>query len=269
VRWKGQRPLTREQVEESVGTTGGFTIPTWRQRGGLVWIVLLLVLVALVLSGGLPGRGDKGVNLRRVLQPFPATPAPDGRSFGARGSSGFVASVARDVDQTWKELFRRGGIAYHSPKRVVFKRTGKSDCGVVRARTSDVYYCEYDEKLVLDSGIASAIPVAHGYAHHVQQLLGITDQIRRAEKASPSQARDFWRRHELQADCLAGVWAHSAYPNLDVDVAIADAPVATKPDHFVDPKHWGVATAGQRTKWFRAGYESGKASACDPFSRDA
>jgi predicted metalloprotease len=266
VRWK--EPLTREQVEESVGTTGGFTIPTWRQRGGLVWIVLLLVLVALVLSGGLPGRGNKGANLRRVLGPFPATPAPDGRSFGAPGSSGFVVGVASDVDQTWKELFQKSGVAYHSPKRIVYKRTGKSDCGVVRARTSDVYYCEYDEKLVLDGGIASAISVAHGYAHHIQQLLGITDQIRRAEKASPSQARDFWRRHELQADCLAGVWAHSTYPNLDVDAAIADSPAAAKPDHLVDPKHWAVAKAGQRRKWFRGGYEGGKPSACDTFSHD-
>jgi hypothetical protein len=265
VRWKGQRPLTRDQVEESVGTTGGFTIPTWRQRGGLIWIVLLLVLVALVLSGGLPGGGDKGVNLRRVLEPFPATPAPDGRSLGAPGSSGFVASVAGDVDQTWAEEFRRAGIAYHSPRRVVFKRTGKSDCGVVRAAA---YYCEYDERLVLDAGIASAVSVAHVYAHHVQQLLGITDQIRRAERASPSQARDFWRRHELQADCLAGVWAHSAYRNLDVDAAVARTPVATKPDHFVDPARWGVATASERTKWFRAGYEGGRASACDTFSRD-
>jgi uncharacterized protein len=266
VRWK--EPLTREKVEESVGTTGGFMIPTWRQRGGLVWVVLLLVLVALVLSGGLPGRGDGSVNLRRVLEPFPATPQADRRSFGAPGNSGFVTGVASDVDQSWQELFRRAGVAYHPPKRVVFKKTGKSDCGVVRARTSDVYYCEYDEKLALDAGIASAIPVGHGYAHHVQQLLGITDQIRRAEKASPSQARDLWRRFELQADCLAGVWAHSAYRKLDVEAALGDFPAAAKPDHFVDPKHWAVATVGQRSKWFRAGFEGEKASACDTFSRD-
>jgi predicted metalloprotease len=266
VRWKGQ--LTREQVEESVGTTGGFRIPIGRQRGGLVWIVLLLVLVAAVLSGGLPGRGD-GVNLRQVLEPFPQAPAADGRSFGAPESSGFVARVARDVDLMWKQLFRQAGIEYHSARRMVFERTAKSDCGVTIAAPSDLSYCEYDESLALDAGIAYPYLIAHGYAHHVQQLLGITGQIRRAERASPAQARDFWRRHELQADCLAGVWAHSAYRRLDVDAAVGLAPVATDPDHLVDPKHWGVTTVEQRTRWFRAGFEDGKASACDTFSRDA
>ena len=263
MRWKGERPLTREQVEESVGTTGGFTIPTWRQRGGLVWIVLVLVLVALVLSGGLPGRGNKGVNLRRVLAPLPVAPAAEGRSFGPPGAPRFAARVSHDVDRTWQELFRRAGIAYDPPKWVVFRKSGTTDCGVTRGATQ-AYYCEYDQRLALGDR-ASPFLIAHAYAHHVQELLGVTTQIRRAERASPAQAKDFWRRHELQADCLAGVWAHTAYRQ----VGPSATPVASKPDHFVDPAHWGVATPEQRATWFRTGFESGNATECDTFSRDA
>jgi predicted metalloprotease len=263
------RRLTRDEVEERYGTTGAFRFPLGMSRYSGVWILLVLLIVALALVGGLPGGGGgEGVNLREVLKPFPAAPAHDGRSFGDRDSPGFVGRVARDVDQTWRELFRRAGIAYRSPTRVVFDGMGRSDCGITLAAGSDQFYCEYDEKLMLDSGVAYSYQVAHAYAHHVQFVLGITPHIRRAEEADRDRAREFWLRHELQADCLAGVWAYSAYRKLDVADAVGPAPSAVDPDHQVDRKHWSATTPEQRTKWFRNGLRDGKPAACDTFSRD-
>jgi predicted metalloprotease len=261
-----RKRLTREEVEERLGTTGGFMIPLRPgRRSGLIWVLLVLVVAALALSGGLPGGGG-GVNFREVLKPFPPAPAGDAQTLGRAGESGFVRRVARDVQQMWRDLFRRAGIEFRPAVLVVSDGMGRSDCGVMIGATTPFHYCEYDGKLVLDEGIAYPILVAHGYAHHVQELLGITDHVLRAEEASPRQARDLWLKHELQADCLAGVWAHSAYAELDVADAVVPAPVAVEPDHQVDRKNWGVTAVEERTRWFRRGFANGVAGACNTFS---
>jgi uncharacterized protein len=253
---RSEEPLSREQVEEKFGTTGGFRLPTLKKRGALLWIIMGLLLAGLALAGGLPGGGSR-VNLRDVLKPFPAVPGPDGRPPG--GAPG----VVRDLQQTWKELFGQAGIAFHPPKVVLFDRSGRSDCGAV---STGVYYCDYDETLVVDRG-STPYQVAHGYAHHLQSILNITRQVRRAERASASQARDFWLSHELQADCLAGVWAHSAYRN-PAAARVDGAPIPTKPDHFADSESWNAPTAERRAIWFQRGFAGGKPAACDTFSRD-
>lgn len=238
------------------------------RRTGLIWAGLLVLIAALALVGGLPGGGDRRVNLKRVFEPFPAAPPADGRTLGSPDSTGFVSRVGRDVEQTWTELFREAGIAYRPVKRVVFDRGTSSACGLVAAASSDVFYCADDQKLLLDAGIAYPYLVAHSHAHHVQEVLGITEQVRRAAKASPGQAPDLWLRHELQADCLAGVWAYSAYRKLDVAAAVGLAPVAVEPDLVVDRKQWRVTTVEQRTRWFRRGFRDGKPAGCDTFSRN-
>lgn len=248
-------PLTRDQVEEKYGTAGGFRLPTFKTRGALLWIVMGLLLAAVVLAGGLPGGGDR-VNLRDVFDSFPTAPAPDGPPpEGAR-------AVARDVRQTWKGLFTGAGHTFRPAKVVVSKRAAGSDCAVV---PSPVYYCDYDDKLVVAPG-ASPYEIAHGYAHHVQNVLNITNQVRRAERASPGQGRDFWLQHEQQADCLAGVWAHAAYGD-EAAAGAARAPVPTKPDHFADSPSWNAPSAADRDRWFARGYRNGAASECDTFAR--
>lgn len=248
-------PLTREQVEEKYGTTGGFRLPTFKTRGALLWIVMGLLLAAVVLAGGLPGGGDR-VNLRDVLEPFPVAPAVDGAP--PQGSR----AVAGDVQRTWKALFARAGASFRPANIVVSKRAVSSDCAVA---PSPVYYCDYDDKLVVAPG-ASPYEIAHGYAHHVQNVLNITSQVRRAERASRGQARDFWLQHELQADCLAGVWAHSAYGN-EAAAGAGRAPVPAKADHFADSPAWNAASVGDRERWFARGYADGAAAECDTFSR--
>jgi uncharacterized protein len=258
--------LTREEVEERLGTTGGFSIPLRPgRRTAPVWVLLLLVISLLAVVGGLPGGGE-GVNFREVLKPFPPATASERRTLlGNPGSKGFASRIARDVQQTWRELFRSAGIAFRPATIVVFDRVGRSACGVAIAATTPFHYCESDGKLVLDEEIDYPILVAHGYAHHVQDVLGITELVRRAEEASPPQARDLWLRHELQADCLAGVWAHSAYPRLDVAASVVPAPVAIEPDHSVDRTTWEATPVRERTRWFRRGFAGGVAGACNSF----
>jgi len=251
---RSDEPLTRDQVEERYGTAGGFRLPTFKTRGALLWIVLGLLLAAVALAGGLPGGGDR-VNLRDVLDPFPAAPAASGPP--PRGAS----AVALDLQQTWKALFTHAGVSFRPATIVVARRSASSDCGVA---PSSVYYCDYDSKLVVAPG-ASSYAVAHGYAHHVQNILNITRQVRRAERASPSQGRDFWLRHELQADCLAGVWAHSAYAT-EAAAGAEQAAVPGKPDHFADSAAWNAPSRGDRDRWFGRGYGNGKALGCDTFS---
>jgi uncharacterized protein len=285
VRWKG--PLTREQVEENVGTTGGFTIPTWRQRGGLVWILLLLLLVALVLSGGLPGRGGRGVNLRRVLEPFPAAPSAAGRLPASRGRVlRFVPVVAYDVQRTWRQLFRQARVRYQAASLVRFERSKLSDCGSV-SRLTGPTYCRFDRKLYLElpffrelsrgfgtaGDFAQAYVIAHLFGHHVQNLLGITDQVRRGQEASPNQSTELQRRLEFQADCLAGVWAHSAYPQRLLGTGALEKgfqavrTVATVRVLKESAEGWSLPVAS-KARWFRRGFRGGKAGACDTFAAD-
>jgi uncharacterized protein len=248
-------PLTRDQVEEKYGTAGGFRLPTFKTRGALLWIVMGLLLAAVVLAGGLPGGGER-VNLRDALDPFPTAPSPEGPP--AEGTR----AVARDVQQTWKGLFARAAESFRPATVVVSKRAASSDCAVAPA---PVYYCDYDNTLVVAPG-ASPYEIAHGYAHHVQNLLSITSQVRRAERASPGQGRGFWLQHEQQADCLAGVWAHSAYRDVAAAAAVR-APVPTKPDHFAGSPSWNAPAAADRERWFARGYGNGAASECDTFTR--
>jgi predicted metalloprotease len=86
-----------------------------------------------------------------------------------------------------------------------------------------------------------------------------------AEEASPRQARELWRKHELQADCLAGVWAHSALRRTDADAAIQLATIPVNADHVVEPRSWAGAPREERASWFGRGFRGGLAAACNSF----
>jgi uncharacterized protein len=259
-----RRRLSRDEIEAELGTTGGFSIPLRPgRRSGLLWVALLLVIAALALVGGLPGGSKEGVDLKRVLQPFPTAPSPTGRT--PQGA----AAIGRDVQQTWKDLFAKAGVDFRPAKIVVFNRVMKSKCGLARPAATNAFYCASSSELHLNRDLHDSYLIAHVYAHHVQELLGITDQIARAEDASSAQARDLWRKHELQADCLAGVWAHSALRGASAASAPQRATIPVQPDRSVDGMSWARASREQRASSFQRGYDSGNASACDTFSRDA
>jgi predicted metalloprotease len=250
-----RRGLSREEIEAQYETTGGFMIPLrMSRRTGLIWVGVLAAIAVLALVGGLPG-GTGSVDLGKVLEPFPAAQPADGpRPTEPR-------AIAEDAQAIWKQLFAGAGEDFEAANIVVFDRSAASDCLDFQATEPGTFYCHADDRFLVDRRLADGYRIAHGYAHHVQELLGITDQIARAVDASPSQGPDLWRRHELQADCLAGVWAHAhagAY-------SVTDVP--TTRDHFIEPTSWTGAPAEQRSQWFRRGSEAGNPAVCDTFSQ--
>ncbi len=256
MRWK--RGLTREEVEERLGTTGGFAIPLRPGRGTApIWALLLLDISLLALVGGLPGGGE-GVNFREVLQPLPASarasgPPPEG-----------AARIGRNIQQMWSQLFGRAGVDFRPGRLVVVDRVRQSECGLAVPQAAEAFYCAPDTTVSFSGGADDPYLIAHVYAHHVQDLLGITDQIAKGAEASPRQARDLWLRHELQADCLAGVWAHSALRDAAPAIQLATIPV--NPDHDADVKNWAAPRRGERVRWFLRGFRGGDASACNAFT---
>ena len=136
----------------------------------------------------------------------------------------FVSVVLADTEDTWSALFRQAGAQYEEPKLVLFSGAVQSACGFAQAAVGP-FYCPADRKLYIDlafyrdlrdrfqapGDFAQAYVIAHEVGHHVQNLLGIADQVRGAQqRVSQQQANDLSVRMELQADCLAGIWAHHA-----------------------------------------------------------
>jgi predicted metalloprotease len=193
-----------------------------------------------------------------VLQPFPVS---------ARASATppvGAARIGRDVQQTWRELFGRAGVDFRPAKLVVLDRVRQSQCGIAVPQAAEAFYCALDTTVSFSGGAGDPYLIAHVYAHHVQHVLGITEQIARGAEASPRQARDLWLRHELQADCLAGVWAHSALRDAAPAIRLASIPV--NPDHAADVENWAGPRRVQRVHWFLQGFRGGDASACNAFT---
>jgi uncharacterized protein len=193
----------------------------------------------------------------------------------------FVSTVLASTEDTWSEVFARGGGTYREPKLVLFSGAIDSACGFARAAMGP-FYCPSDEKVYLDMSFfqdlrdrfqspgdfAEAYVVAHEIGHHVQNLLGITDQVERSGSNRASV------RLELQADCLAGVWASRNRKILDpgdIDEAlnaasmIGDDRLQMQTRGYVVPESFTHGTSEQRSKWFNAGFEQGSVSACNTF----
>jgi uncharacterized protein len=207
------------------------------------------------------------------------------------GQKTFLQSVFTDIQSVWKEDVTTAGLTYAPARLVLFQSQVSTACGTEKADVGP-FYCSGDKTVYLDirffsamdaqfgvSGdFAEAYVVAHELGHHIQNLLGITARVATADRADPSQANALSVRVELQADCFAGVWAHSTYTRAllepgDIDEALHAAQVVG--DDFlaqasgasvVDPDSWTHGSSSQRQHWFTTGYEVGRPSACDTFA---
>jgi predicted metalloprotease len=299
MRWRGQR--TSSNVEDRRGQGGGvggfgrggfgggfggprIGIPTGRGGGmGLVGILIVIGLLWLagvnpleLLSGGSPGvtTADR--------------PGEVGRPVDEEGQ--FVAVVLGSTEDSWGRIFSEGGERYREPTLVLFEGGVESACGLASSAIGP-FYCPGDQKLYLDLGFfdelarrfgapgdfARAYVIAHEVGHHVQNLLGIlpkVDAMRR--QSSRSEANRLSVLLELQADCLAGVWAHDADAQGlvevgDIDEAlnaaaqIGDDALQRRSQGYVVPDSFTHGTSAERSAWFRRGYESGRLDACDTF----
>jgi predicted metalloprotease len=203
----------------------------------------------------------------------------------------FVSFVLDDVQGTWQNLLpAQAGRQYRHAKLVLFRDSFESACGQAQSATGP-FYCDGDEKVYLDLGLfdelkgrfgapgefAQAYVIAHEIGHHVQKLLGIEGKVQRLRENNPAEANPLSVRLELQADCLAGVWAMSTGQRKIIDqsdveagmraaAAVGDDRLRKMSTGHVRPESFTHGSSAQRTQWFQRGLNAGQISACDTFA---
>ncbi len=204
----------------------------------------------------------------------------------------FVSFVLDDAQKTWTEVLpQQAGTPYRHAKLVLFRDATRSACGGADSATGP-FYCPGDEKVYIDLGFydelkrrfgapgefAQAYVLAHEIGHHVQKIIGVEGKVRRLQQSNPGAGNQLSVAMELQADCLAGVWAHSTQQRglldpEDVQSALGAA-AAVGDDHIqkmtrgrVQPETFTHGSSEQRMNWFRKGLDSGSIAACNTFSQ--
>jgi len=273
MRWRGRRES--DNVEDRRGTGTRLAL-----GGGLG--TLVLVLIVLLLGGDpqtllqIPGAGD-------VETPQSETGIAETGNAAEDELAKFVSVVVADTEDVWHELFQRAGGQYREPKLVLFRGQVRSACGFADAAVGP-FYCSADEKVYIDLGFydelsrrfgapgdfAQAYVIAHEVGHHVQNLWGVSERVHAMmERAGEAQSNELSVRMELQADFLAGVWAHHAQrmrqileagdveEGLRAAAAIGDDRLQMRGKGFVVPDSFTHGTYAQRVRWFRKGLETG------------
>ena len=281
MRWGDGR--RSDNVEDRRGMPG-----SGRMIGGGLGTVLL-VLVALYFGV------DPSIILNQGGLPLPNTQesaAPHSASPEEQRQADFVSVVLGDTEDTWRALFKRSGQEYEEPKLVLFSGAVQSACGMASAAVGP-FYCPADRKVYIDLGFygdlqnkfgapgdfAQAYVIAHEIGHHVQNLLGIADKVQALRaRASQAESNKLSVLMELQADCLAGVWAHHAdrarhiLEEGDVEEAlnaassIGDDRLQRQARGTVTPDSFTHGSSAQRVQWFRRGLETGSFGQCNTFA---
>lgn len=201
----------------------------------------------------------------------------------------FVSAMLADTEVTWRRLFREEGLEYREPTLVLFTGATESACGFAAAAVGP-FYCPRDEQIYIDlsffddlstrfgapGDFAQAYVLAHEVGHHVQALRGISERVRDAQqRSSAAEANELSVGLELQADCLAGVWAHHAEESrgilergdveegLRAAAAIGDDRLQRRSQGYVVPETFTHGSSAQRVQWLRRGLEEGRPEACD------
>jgi len=282
MRWEnGQRS---ENVEDRRGMSASRGV-----IGGGIG-TLLVVLVALYF----------GIDPSTVLQTVPETgPPPMTRQQqqvdGQDPMLDFVSVVLADTEKTWQGLFRQHGGTYVEPKLVLFTGAVESACGFAQAAMGP-FYCPGDHRVYLDlsffedmrsrfqagGDFAQAYVIAHEVGHHVQNQLGILEQVQSAmQRSSKTEANRLSVRMELQADCFAGVWGYHADRSrgllesgdleeaLGAASAIGDDRIMRQTQGTVVPDAFTHGSSKQRVSWFRRGFESGDMNQCNTLEKSS
>ena len=218
------------------------------------------------------------------------------RSAPAPGDTGadFVSAVLAQTEDTWTDIFSQAGQQYQDPQLVLFDGSVQSACGMAAAATGP-FYCPGDRKVDLDLSVfrelqerfgasgdfADAYVIAHEVGHHVQTLLGTSDQVTRARsQADRATANELSVRLELQADCYAGIWARHMQERqgvvedgdieeaLNAASAVGDDRIQKATRGYVVPESFTHGTAQQRMRWFKQGLQSNDPNSCNTFSAD-
>jgi uncharacterized protein len=297
------------------GSGGGMQIP---MGGGGMGLTTMLIVGAIMLlfgfnpldlltggSSGVPNmpqhprveagsRGGGGLSL-------PGLPGRDGAAGTTRPISHAedpmkvrVSQVLADTEEVWTDVFRSIGRQYVPPKLIIFSGATRTGCGVGQTAMGP-FYCPVDQKVYIDlafydelkrrfsapGDFAQAYVVAHEVGHHVQTLLGISDKVQQMKsRGGERQANAIQVRMELQADCLAGMWAARDYQlhrqriqpgdiesGLNAAAQIGDDTLQKKSQGYVVPEAFTHGSAAQRVGWFKKGMQTGDLQSCDTFSQ--
>ncbi len=282
MKWRGRRGS--ENVEDRRGRGARMS----RTGGGIGLVGILILLAGMYF----------GVDLSPLLGamqggPVASAPAPSGEA--PRDEAGdFVSVVLADTEEIWSAEFARRGADYPEPTLVLFSGQVRSACGFASAATGP-FYCPADSRVYLDTAFfdtlerqlgargdfARAYVVAHEVAHHVQNLLGIMEETARLRgRLSEAERNALSVRVELQADCLAGLWAQRAARRFgslepgDIEEAlgaaarIGDDALQRRAQGVVVPDSFTHGTSEQRVRWFTQGYRGAGLEACDTFSAE-
>ena len=213
---------------------------------------------------------------------------PTGAPADAAGQQ--ISRILGDTEDTWDAVFQRDvGRSYPAPTLVLFSDAVESACGMNSAAVGP-FYCPPDRKVYIDlsffrdldqrfgapGDFAQAYVIAHEVGHHVQNVLGIFDQVRR--QAGRQDANQLSVLQELQADCLAGIWGHyaarknllepgDAEEGLTAAAAIGDDRIQRRTQGRVTPESWTHGSSEQRVEWLKRGLDSGRLDACNTFGR--
>ncbi|MEM7582079.1 MAG: neutral zinc metallopeptidase [Acidobacteriota bacterium] len=285
MRWT--RGHVSANVEDRRGRRGA-RMPGGR-RGGQLGCggFLLLLLLSVVFKQDFFSLVGVGAGGGGGYAPAPTTDAglPPGQD-PQRELKEFVSFVLDDTQGVWARKLN----GYRDAKLVLFTDSVRSACGFAQS-ASGPFYCPADQKVYIDLGFydelsrrfgapgdfAQAYVLAHEIGHHVQTLLGTSTQVRRLQAQNPRQANDLSVRMELQADCYAGVWAHSTArrdllergdieEGLGAAAAVGDDRIQRMSGRgYINPESFTHGSSKQRMQWFRRGFETGDPNACDTF----
>ena len=278
MRWRGERQSTN--IEDRRGMSGGKIAV----GGGLGTIVILIIALLF------------GADPRQLLEQVPSNPSSEVQSSRPLNAEEeelkqFVSVVLAKSEDVWNDVFRQNGRQYREPTLVLFTDQVQSACGMAGAAVGP-FYCPGDEKVYIDlsfyeelrrrfnapGDFAQAYVIAHEVGHHVQNLLGITDQVdamqRRVDKV---EANRLSVRLELQADFFAGLFARYVQNQgvleagdieeaLRAASAIGDDQIQRRTTGYVVPDSFTHGTSEQRLRWFKKGYDTGDIRQGDTFS---
>jgi predicted metalloprotease len=279
MKWGGNRQSSNVEDRRGSGGFGlggrGIGIGTLLVAliGGMLFGIDPLTMLSMMAGDGTDARQEQ-----------PASPPPPGDVQAA-----FVSTVLADTEDVWAAIMKQEGSSYREPGLVLFRGATFTSCGRGSASMGP-FYCPEDERIYLDleffdtlanqlgaaGDFAQAYVIAHEVGHHVQNLRGISQRVNQARaRLAPAQANALSVRVELQADCLAGVWAYHSQKSrgwleegdieeaLNAAAQIGDDTLQRKSRHAVVPESFTHGTSSQRIHWFRQGLQTGNIMQCD------
>jgi hypothetical protein len=272
--------------EDGGGGGGGFQFGGMHLGIGGALILLVLSLVFKTNFFALLGNGGGGgaPSSSAVSQPNTA------RDQQEQPMVQFISFVLDDTQKTWEQILpQQAGKPYRHAKLVLFRNYTQSGCGNAQSATGP-FYCPSDEKVYIDLGFydelrqrfgapgqfAQAYVLAHEIGHHVQKIIGVESRVRQMQQGNGRLDNATSVKVELQADCFAGVWAHSTQERhlleqgdiqsaLGAAAAVGDDRLQKMSTGHVAPDSFTHGSSAQRMHWFQQGFDSGSIAACDTF----